>query len=466
MNPIDDPPAPPSRQTRGGPSRRSKPDAAAKDGAEGKDRRESADVVEPNGAVVTTTSDEDAAATRGALVPRNEKSNAVARRGALDQGSDDDGADDDAAGDGPTGSIVAAPALDLEADGADELDGFGEEEWDDDEYVPAVVRTSRRRKRKEWRQTERARRYAARRSVRFPIFTRSVVLWMLLFALVGTAFGGSGAVFWAHFNTEIQQLKEQTSDFDKRSKDAQGELEAMRNQAISDINNQIRPIAPYIAESKTIQLAPVFAPYVWFVHTFDEEGLNSVGSAFPVATDGENTLMVTAFNTVKSASLTPAPPIELSKGDDRLSGTLVAFDADRDLGLISVPRGGMQILEWATDEQQSQALGLRVFPVSGFGGAGASLTSGVISDQNAAGFLHDARIGNHMQGGPIVTADGKVIGVASIAYHPLGFDPGEMHFSIPVNQVCVVLMECGGGARRAKSTGKPPPTTKKDPNKK
>jgi len=359
-----------------------------------------------------------------------------------------------------TGTVAVVEGADLEAAFAGELDGFGEEEWDYDD-APAVVRTSRRRKRKEWRQTERARRYAARRSVRFPIFTRSVLLWMLLFALVGTAFGGSGAVFWTHFNTQIQDLREQTSDFDKRSKDAQGELEAMRNQAISDINNQIRPIAPYIVESKTIQLAPVFAPYVWFVHTFDEEGQNSVGTAFPVSTDGQNTLMVTSFNTVKSASLTPAPPIELSKGDDKLAATLVAFDADRDLGLLSVPRGGMQVLEWATDEQQSQALGLRVFPVSGFGGAGASLTSGVISDQNAAGFLHDARVGNHFQGGPIVTADGKVLGVASIAYHPLGFDPGEMHFSIPVNQVCLVLMECGGGARRAKNTGKPPTTEPK-----
>jgi hypothetical protein len=54
-----------------------------------------------------------------------------------------------------------------------------------------------------------------------------------------------------------------------------------------------------------------------------------------------------------------------------------------------------------------------------------------------------------------------VLGVASIAHHPLGFEPGEMHLSIPVNEVCVVLMQCGGGARRAKVTGKPPVRTKK-----
>ncbi len=350
---------------------------------------------------------------------------------------------------------------------ADEADGDGDGDVDDDLGSAGGLRrpgpnTSRRQKRKEWRRTERARRYAARRSVRFPIFTRSVLLWMLLFALIGTTFGGSGAFFWAHFNTQIGELKEQTKDFDKRSQEAQGQIDGMRNQAISDINNQIKPIAPYIAESKTIQLAPVFSPFVWFVATNDEDGLPSVGTAFPVATDDTTTLMVTSLNTVRAASVTPAPPIELRKGDDRLSATVVSYDADRDLALLSVPRGGMQLLDWASDEQQSQALGLRVFPVSGFGGAGASLTSGVISDQNASGFLYDARIGTMTQGGPVVTADAKVLGVASIMYRPLGFDPGEMHFSIPVNQVCIALMECGGGARRAKNTGKPPVPAKKD----
>jgi hypothetical protein len=55
-----------------------------------------------------------------------------------------------------------------------------------------------------------------------------------------------------------------------------------------------------------------------------------------------------------------------------------------------------------------------------------------------------------MQGGPIVTADYKVIGVASLTYHPLGFDPGETHFSIQINSTCDKLLECGGGARTKK----------------
>jgi S1-C subfamily serine protease len=148
----------------------------------------------------------------------------------------------------------------------------------------------------------------------------------------------------------------------------------------------------------------------------------------------------------------PAPAITIRKDTQEIKGHLVSWDADRDLALIEVERGNMQILDWATDDEQAQSLGLRVFPVSGLGGPGASLTSGIIIDQSVAGFRHTAPIGTDMQGGPIVTASAHVIGVASTTYRPLGFDPGEIHQSVQINNACVVLLECGGGAHRKKKT--------------
>jgi S1-C subfamily serine protease len=352
---------------------------------------------------------------------------------------------------------VVMDDLDAEVDDYGDFWGDDDVEGDDvegDDLEPGgtapLRKKSRHQKRKEWRQTERARRYAARRSVRFPIFTRSVLLWMLLFAMMGAAFGGSGAFFWAHFNTEIAELREQTTDFDKRSQEARAEIDGMRNQAITDINNQLKPIAPFLAEANTIKQAETVSPYVWFVATLDENGNPAVGSAFSVATDDTSTLMITSYNTVKAGVVNPAPPIGVRKGQEEIPGRVVSFDPDRDLALIEVQRANMPILEWASDADQAAALGLRVFPVSGLGGTGAALTSGIIIDQSGAGLLHTAPIGDFMQGGPIITADYKVIGVASIAYRPLGFDPGEIHFSVQINSVCAVLMECGGGARTKK----------------
>lgn len=368
-----------------------------------------------------------------------------------DDRDDVDGADlrDERLEPDETADVVMAD-LDVDLDDEDYSEFWGEDPVDDDVPAAPVKKKSRHQKRKEWRQTERARRYAARRSVRFPIFTRSILLWMLLFAMMGAAFGGSGAFFWAHFNTEITELREQTTDFDKRSQEARAEIDAMRNQAVTDINNQLKPIAPFLAEANTIKQAETVSPYVWFVATENENGDPAVGSAFSVATDDAVTLMITSYDTVKAGTVNPAPKLAVRKGQEEIPGRVVSFDANKDLALIEVQRANMPVLEWASDADQAAALGLRVFPVSGLGGTGAALTSGIIIDQSGVGMLHTAPIGDFMQGGPIITADYKVIGVASIAYKPLGFDPGEIHFSVPINSVCEVLMECGGGARTRK----------------
>jgi S1-C subfamily serine protease len=374
----------------------------------------------------------------------------------------DDGLDRELDGADPATTELVDDGDDLVADPVDELDDRDDvDHLDDDldgfEDEPVAAgaaaprkKLSRHQKRKQWRQSERARRYAARRSVRFPIFTRSVLLWMLLFAMTGAAFGGSSAFFWAHFNTEISELREQTTDFDKRSQEARAEIDAMRNQAVTDINNQLKPIAPFLAEANVVKQAQTVAPYVWFVATLDEDGNPSVGTAFSVATDDGTTLMITSYNTVKAGAVTPAPPVAVRKGQEEIPARVVSFDPDRDLALIEVQRANMPVLEWASDTDQAGALGLRVFPVSGLGATGAALTSGIIIDQSEVGLLHTAPVGSFMQGGPIVTADYKVIGVASTAYRPLGFDPGEIHFSVPINSVCERLMECGGGARKSR----------------
>jgi len=341
----------------------------------------------------------------------------------------------------PTGrpSRGRPPGVDADGDASGPSVATGETE---------SVRLTRSQRRKQWRDEDRARRFAARRSVRFPIFTRAVLLWMLLFGLFGLAFGASGAFWWTNFNTQVAEIREETRDIEARSTEALAQIEAERNAAVTQIEQALVPLQGFLSEARTVQLAELFAPSVWFVATLDEEGRPSVGSAFSVATNPGETLLVTSFATVRASSVNPGPEITLRQGTEEVRATLVNFDPNLDLALLQTSRGDIPVLDWATDDQQSKALGSRVFPVSGFGGAGASLTSGLVMDQNAAGFLHTAPVGLFMQGGPVVTADGKVIGVASVDYKPFGFDPGEVHASVPINIVCVSLLDCGGGVRR------------------
>ena len=69
------------------------------------------------------------------------------------------------------------------------------------------------------------------------------------------------------------------------------------------------------------------------------------------------------------------------------------------------------------------------------------------------GFQHTAPLGADFQGGPIVNGDGKVLGVASLTYSPLGYDNGQIHFAPPITTACAKVLNCGGGTRVAGTPG-------------
>jgi S1-C subfamily serine protease len=313
--------------------------------------------------------------------------------------------------------------------------------------------TTGSQRRAEWRRAEKARRYAARKSVRFPIFTRSILLWMLIFALTGVAFGASGAFWWATFNSQVSDLRDDTEDFEERSLEAQNSIETQRQDALTQIEEALRPLQPFLSEAQTLRLAQLFSPAVYSVATLDQEGLASTGTAFTVITDDSQSYLVTSFATVAASTQRPGPGITLRKGTEEIPAELWNWDPERDLALLRIDRGDMQLLDWVPEEVEAESLGSRVFPVSGLGGAGASLTTGVVIDQSAAGFQHTAPLGPAFQGGPIVTAEGKVLGVASLAYQPLGYDPGQIHFAVRVVDLCQVLLTCGGDGRSAGPRG-------------
>jgi S1-C subfamily serine protease len=354
---------------------------------------------------------------------------------------------DDEDATGPVDAPLAPP---------DEPDAPAEEGPDDEPEraapPPPVVRQSRAKKRSEWRKVERARRYAARKSVRFPIFTRSVLLWVFIFALVGVAFGTSGAFWWAHFNTEVAQLRDDTQDFEQREQGAAAAIDAQRNQALTQINDAIQPLSGLLDEANTVKLAETFNEKVWIVDTKDEAGLPAAGSAFAVVTDDKESLMVTSYAVIRASTVTPAPDIKVrrvsSTGTEEVKATLWTVDPAHDLALLSVPRGNIPLMDWAGDDTQAKAVGTRAFSISGWGGNGATIVPGLVTSTSSDGFRYSGPIGTDFRGGPIITSDGKILGIASLDYQPRGYNPGEIHDAVFVPIVCQGVLECGGGIKK------------------
>jgi S1-C subfamily serine protease len=178
-----------------------------------------------------------------------------------------------------------------------------------------------------------------------------------------------------------------------------------------------------------------------------------VGSAFVVASDAEQTLMLTSYSTVRAATRRPGPGVVVRKGEEELRADLFTWQEDRDLALLIVNKGDLPKLSFAPREPPLRA-GDRIFAVSGLGGSGASVSLGFVGDVSATAIQHDAAVGPAYQGGPLVNSEGELLGIASRAYAPLGFASDDVWFGPPIRTACERVLRCpddavgGAGARR------------------
>lgn len=278
---------------------------------------------------------------------------------------------------------------------------------------------------------------------------------VLLAASIGAAF--SGTVLYAYYEYRLNQNEERISSFvagfDERFETALKTIDAEREQAKADVRAELQPLQELQAGGETLkELVRKVQGAVWFVSTLDEAGQPSVGSAFVVASDGGQSLLLTSYNTVRAATRSPAPGIIVRKGDDQLRVTLWTWQEEKDLALLVASRGSLPKLPFAP---RSPALetGSRVFAMSGLGGQGGAISQGFVADVSGVGIQHTAPIGSAFQGGPLLNSKGEVLGIASRSYAPLGFQTEEVWFAVPIPGACERVLRCpdgvvGAGNRR------------------
>lgn len=270
---------------------------------------------------------------------------------------------------------------------------------------------------------------------------------LILFTALGAAF--SGAVLFAYYQWRLDQneatLTNLVDEFDDEVEGAKEEIEANREDATEQIRQELEPLQRLAASGETLeQLLDSVVPSMWFVVTRDEAGQPSVGSAFVVASDAEQSFLLTSFTTVRALTAQPAPPLRVRHEGEEIDATLWTWDEARDLALLVIGRGNQPRLEWA-DGPDAVSLGDRVFVVSGLGAAGGAVVQGAVADISSSGIQHDAAIGAAYQGGPVVTSQGEVLGVASVTYSPLGFAPGDVTFAVPIREACAEVLRCPSG---------------------
>ena len=282
-----------------------------------------------------------------------------------------------------------------------------------------------------------------------------MALLILAFA-VGSA--ASGVAFYSYYEYKRDKTEERVATFlqgfDRRYDTATETIDALRENAVAEIQKELEPLRRIQAEGGTLEaLVEKVRESVFFVSTQDEAGQPSVGSAFAVASDSEQTLLVTSYSTIRAATRQPAPKIVVRQGETEIAAQLWTWQEDRDLALLVLGKGSVPKLELAGDPPVKT--GERLFAISGLGSAGGAISQGFVADVSGAGIQHDAAVGPAFQGGPLVNSEGQVVAVATRTYSPLGFATDHVFFAPLVSAACEKVLKCpspdevsGPGARR------------------
>ena len=277
---------------------------------------------------------------------------------------------------------------------------------------------------------------------------------ILAFA-VGSAF--SGVALYAYYQNKIDEDTKFNTDFasqfGEQFDNAKKTLEADATNARAAIQSELEPLRRSAAGGDTLtNLQKVIAPSTFFVQTQDEAGRASVGSAFVVASDSKQSFLLASYATVKASTRAPGPGIMARQGSNQTKATLWTWDEGKDLALLIIDRGSLPKVGFAPSSPPLK-LGERVFAVSGLGGSGTPITQGFVSDVSAAGIMHDAAVGQGFQGGPLINSDGKVLGVASRSYAPLGYESEGVTFAVPSRTACDKVLKCPNSDPAGASAG-------------
>ena len=169
----------------------------------------------------------------------------------------------------------------------------------------------------------------------------------------------------------------------------------------------------------------------------DERGSGALGSGFIIRADG---LIVTNRHVIAGARV-----VHVRLADSReVAAKLLGADGITDIALLKVEVANLPVLRLGTSA--SVAVGDPVIAIGNPFGLGQSVSAGIISarartleDDPYIDFLQtDAAINQGNSGGPLLSADGTVVGVTSAIFSPSGGSVG-LGFAIPAETVAAVV---------------------------
>jgi hypothetical protein len=161
-------------------------------------------------------------------------------------------------------------------------------------------------------------------------------------------------------------------------------------------------------------------------------------SGFVVVRDGDEAFVITTFSLLSDPRRPDVPldvPVTVRTPAGDATAQVHSWDADRDLLLLRAGLGAVEPLEWRPADEQV-APGDRIVGVGMSPQLGAVRVGGELASTDAAGLLSDLPQLAALEGGPVVDADGRVVGVRSPRLRGVGGDAAI----VPIRTLCDRLL--------------------------
>lgn len=167
---------------------------------------------------------------------------------------------------------------------------------------------------------------------------------------------------------------------------------------------------------------------------------NSSGSAFVVSAAGATSRLVTNFHVVADSYVNGVKAVTVRRGQLSYPGRIVDVSESNDLALVKVDTA----LPPLPVEKKPTRVGDELLVLGSPLGLGGTVTSGIVSaHRNNHGVTllqFSAPISPGNSGGPVLTTDGRVVGVA--VSKMVGDGAEGLGFAIPTGRLCTALSVC------------------------
>ncbi len=200
------------------------------------------------------------------------------------------------------------------------------------------------------------------------------------------------------------------------------------------LNAQNDGLTPHVSpQPDWPAVATLVEPSVLTISTGD-----SLGSGWVVYSDASGSDVVTNLHVVADAWNSGIATVDVGIGDRTVKGTITRVDANDDLALIHIAMSIPALQRAALRPQLAQSVMAIGAPLGLNGTVSVGIVSGFRSVEGSDYIQFSAAISPGNSGGPVVDAQGRVVGVASAKFVAPGAE--ALSLAIPVETVCRVAV--------------------------